>query len=125
MVKSKLKTHLQENNKESQTHLEENEQKFSQQCLKVMELLNQGKRLTVVNAITFGISSLPRRIMDLRERNGITTIKDQWIKDTNGKRLYKEWWIEITKRPTKKAVIEKALKKMDGGKPKWVQPNLL
>lgn len=125
MPKSKLHTHLQENNKESQKHLEENAPKFSQQCLKVMELLNQGHRLTVASAMSHGISSLPRRILDLRERNGITLIKDQWVEDSKGKNLHKEWWIEITKRPTKKAVIEKALKQMDGGKPKWVQPNLL
>lgn len=118
MTKSNLKTHLQENNSESQKHLEQNEAKFSQQCLKVLEILNQGTRLTVLNAPGYGILSLPRRIKDLRDRNGITNIKDAWVKDSNGKNLWKEWFIEITKRPTKKSVIEKA-------KTKWVQPNLL
>lgn len=124
MVKSKLHTHLQENNHESQKHLEENAQKFSDQCLKVLELLNQGKRLTVASAIGYGIMSLPRRILDLRGRNGIESIKDNWVKDTNGKRLYKEWWIEITKRPTKKETIQNAIKNSNG-KSIWVQPELL
>lgn len=126
MPKSKLHTHLHENNQESQKHLEENAQKFSDQCLKVLEILNQGKRLTVLEAPKYGILSLPRRIKDLRDRNKITNIKDQWVKDTNGKKLWKEWWIEITTRPTKKAVIEKVKKKLASeGKPAWVQPNLL
>ena len=117
-MKSNLKTHLHENNSESQKHLEQNEKKFTQQCLKVMQLLNQGVRLTVLTAPTYGILSLPRRIKDLRDRNGITNIKDDWVRDANGKTLWKEWWLEITKRPTKKQVIKKA-------KSKWVQPNLL
>jgi hypothetical protein len=125
MTKSKLHTHLQENNAESQKHLEQNAAKFSQQCLKIMELFNQGKRLTVASAMSYGISSLPRRLKDLKDRNGITSIKEQWIKDTKGKNLYKEWWIEITTRPTKKSVIEKHLKTVDKSKTKWVQPNLL
>lgn len=125
MTKSKLKTHLQENNKESQAHLEKNEAKFSQQCLKVLELLHQGKRLTTGNAVSYGIRSLPRRIKDLRDRNGITIIKDKWLTDTKGNRIEKEWWIEITTRPTKKLVYQNALNNMDGAKAKWVQPDLL
>lgn len=84
-MKSQLHTHLMENNPESQGFLEENEQKFSDQCLKVYRLLLGGIRLSVVDAIGHGISSLPRRILDLKERNGITTIKDEW-----GRRYY-EW----------------------------------
>lgn len=117
MTKSNLKTHLHENNKESQTHLEENEQKFSQQCLKVLELLNQGKRLTVLNAGGYGISSLPRRIKDLRDRNQVKNIIDEWVKDHKGKKLYKEWFIVVTTRPTKKSVVEKHSK--------HIQPKLL
>ncbi|MBP8115983.1 MAG: hypothetical protein KAY50_11560 [Chitinophagaceae bacterium] len=123
MKESNIETHQRENNEESEQHLQENQKKFSQQCLKVMELLNQGKRLTVANAIGYGIMSLPRRILDCRE-NGLK-IEDQWVKDTKGKRLYKEYFITITKRPTKIAVIEKAMKKMDKTKPIWVQPDLL
>src|SRR5690348_5468285 len=119
MPKSKLILHNNENNPDSQSNLEQNAQKFSQQCLKVLEILNQGKKLTVANAISYGINSLPRRILDLRERNGITNIIDEWVRDGNGKRLYKQWYLNITTRPTKKLVVEKAKKS------KWVQPNLL
>lgn len=104
-MESKMHLHNFENNRDSQSNLEENQQKFSNQCLLVMKLLNQGVRLTVANAIGYGINSLPRRIMDCRERNGITNIKDKWVTDADGKRLYKEWFIEIPKLPTKKEVI--------------------
>lgn len=126
MTKSKLHLHNNENNQESQNHLEQNAQKFSNQCLRVLELLNQGKRLTVATAIGYGINSLPRRLKDLRDRNGITNINERWVKATDGKNLYKEWWITITTRPTKTAVIEKAKKQLaKQGKPLWVQPDLL
>ena len=118
-MKSNIELHDQENNSESAQHLKENRQKFSQQCLRVMELLNQGKRLTVANAIGYGIMSLPRRILDCRE-NGLK-IEDQWVKDTKGKRLYKEYFIPITKRRTKKQCIGAAISQAK----KWVQPNLL
>lgn len=120
-MKSNIQIHDQENNEESAQHLKENRKKFSQQCLKLMELLNQGKRLTVANAIGYGIMSLPRRVLDCRE-NGLK-IEDQWVKDTKGKRLYKEYFITITTRPTKKAVIEKTKNKISNLK--WVQPDLL
>lgn len=114
-MKSNIEIHGRENNEESEQHLQENQKKFSQQCLRVMELLNHGKRLTVASAIGYGIMSLPRRVADCKE-NGLH-IQDEWVRDERGKRLFKEWFITITKRPTKKAVIDKHSK--------WVQPNLL
>lgn len=122
-MKSKLHLHNNENNPESQKHLEENAQGFSENCLKVLELLNQGKRLTTDNAPKYGIRSLPRRIKDLRDRNGVVNIKDQWIRNEDGVKI-KEWWIEITTRPTKKQVTEKVKKDLNDN-PKWVQPDLL
>lgn len=107
MTKSKINTHIRENNKESQQHLEENEQLFSDQCLKVMQLLNKGIRLTVLEAHKMGISSLPRRIKDLRDRNNITNIKDEWVVDGKGKKLYKQWFIPGLRPPTKKQVAKK------------------
>lgn len=107
MSRSKLQTHLRENNPESQSVLEENEKKFSAQCLKVMELLNKGERLTVKSAlVNHGIGSLPRRLLDLKERNGITDIKEEWVKNSEGKRLYKVWYKEGLRPPTKKQVIK-------------------
>lgn len=106
-MKSNLKTHLRENNSDSQSHLQENEQKFSDQCLKVLKILNRGVKLTVASAMEHGISSLPRRILDLRERNGIKNIKDEWVRNGDGKRLYKIWYIEGLRKPTKKQTTEK------------------
>lgn len=90
-------THRQENNYQSRKHLEENRERFSAQCEKVYDLLKSGVRLTVLSAITeYGISSLPRRILDLKEhfkREGIDVeIKDAWIK-TDGKERWKEYYI--------------------------------
>ena len=87
-MKSNLKTHLRENNSDSQSHLQENEQKFSDQCLKVLKILNRGVKLTVASAMEHGISSLPPRYRDW-ERNGIKNIKDEWVRNGDGKRLYK------------------------------------
>jgi len=88
-----MKVHEHENNHESKVHLEENREHFSNQCLRVMELLRQGKWLTTANAPSFGILSLPRRIKDLRDKNGITNIGEQWKYDENGKKTSKIWYL--------------------------------
>jgi hypothetical protein len=72
-----MRVHQSENNSESQLNLFENMAHFSEQCLTVLKLLKQGKRLTVRDAlIEYDIHSLPRRILDLKE-NGIP-VKDSW-----------------------------------------------
>lgn len=85
--------HDRENNQESEQHLKENHKKFSNQCLKVLELLRQGKRLTTLNAPSYGILSLPRRILDIKV-NGIH-VDDRWLHDSEGKRTIKEWFINF------------------------------
>jgi hypothetical protein len=102
-VKSEIEIHGRENNDESESFLNENYQHFSNKCLEVIRILNTGKRLTVLEAANMGISSLPRRIKDCIA-NGCP-IKDEWVRDEKGKRLYKEYFLEITERPTKKEVI--------------------
>lgn len=104
MGRSKIEIHDRENSQENENFLNENRQKFSDQCLKVVEYLNQGKRLTVKWAVNSGIASLPRRIKDLKE--GGFNVLDEWVRDGKGKKLYKEWFITITKRPTKKQIQE-------------------
>lgn len=105
-MKSELKIHEVENNPESQSFRDENEQMLSECCMKVLRILNTGKRLTTMEASAQGIPYLPIRIKDLREKAGIEGIKDDWVRDANGKRLHKEWWLEITKRPTKTEILE-------------------
>ena len=76
-----------ENNLESQAILEANKDRINKCCAKVLELLKEGHHLTVRDAIVYhNISSLPRRIKDLRE-HGIV-IKDRLI---DGR--YKEYFL--------------------------------
>ncbi len=114
-MKSRLSVHDRENNAESEQYLSENRQKFSNQVLLLLQLLNSGMRLTVASAFKYGISSLPRRVADARA-NGIADIKDEWVRNSQGKKLYKEWYKEGLRPPTKKEVVEKAKR--------YVQPNL-
>src|SRR5438045_1848363 len=87
-----MKTHEHENNQESQRHLNENKKHFSAQCLKVLQLFMDGKRLTVKSAITvYEIWSLPRRVLDLKE-NGID-VCDEWITDKDGKTKIKQYFL--------------------------------
>lgn len=103
-MKDLTEKHDQENNSESQSFLQENSHKFSKQCLKVLEVFYSGKKLTCKSAlIDYGIGHLPRRLADLKE-NGVK-IEEEWVRDDKGKRLYKQWWMAITKRPTKEEVI--------------------
>lgn len=81
-----------ENNQESQQFLNENRYRLSQQCKKVLELLEKGIRLTTANAPGYGILSLCRRIKDLKDYNGIQ-INETWVTDQEGKRLYKMWYL--------------------------------
>jgi hypothetical protein len=115
-MKSNLRTHLRENNPESQKHLEDNEQHFSQQCLRVLFLLYRGKKLTTFNAPILGVRSLPRRIKDLRDINGIH-VDDKWVYDDTGKKVEKVWFIDLSsKRATKKEVVSEWLKKLKNKK---------
>lgn len=83
-----MKIHSKENNPESHQHLNRNKAKFTKGCMKVLELLRQGKRLTTMNAPGYGILLLPRRIKDLRDLNGIKNIVDEWDESTGTKVWY-------------------------------------
>lgn len=79
------------NNRESEVFFDENISKFGDQCQKVYKLLKSGVRLSVKTAMNLhDISSLPRRIKDLKD-NGVD-VKDEWVRDESGKRLYKEYF---------------------------------
>lgn len=104
-MKDYTETHQRENNEASENHLQENQKKFSKQCLLILTIFYSGKRLTCKSAMNdHGIGHLPRRLADLRE-NGIA-VKDEWVRDSSGKRLYKEFFLDISKRPTKEQVLE-------------------
>lgn len=88
--------HLAENTAESQEHLDDNRLHFGAQCTKVFNLLMSGEKLTVLEAITkHGISSLPRRILDLIGPESLRTgiaIGSYWVKPENGVK-YKTWYM--------------------------------
>jgi hypothetical protein len=81
--------HSVENNSESQAHLNENRAHFTDQCKKVLALLESGVRLTTVSAVDYHILSLPRRILDLKQ-NGVK-IEEEWLTGL-GKRKIKVWF---------------------------------
>lgn len=84
--------HEIENPPEQQEHLDNNREYFSKQCTKVFGLLMEGKRLTVLNAITeYGVASLPRRLKDLKE-NGVH-INDEWVVINPDKPKIKVWFM--------------------------------
>ena len=122
-MKDLTETHQRENNEESEQHLQANQKKFSRQCLKIIEILSSGKTLTTLTAPSYGILSLPRRILDLKE-NGVV-INDRWLLDDKGKQTVKEWFMVINTRPTKKQITEKWQNRIKESKSKWSQTNLL
>lgn len=91
-------TQTRHNNRESESFYEENMDRFSDQCKKVWKLLKQGDRLTVYDAVLLHwISSLPRRIKDINDAftdaGHTAPIKSEWVRDSQGKRLHKEYFI--------------------------------
>lgn len=88
--------HEHENNSESAAHLAVNKERFSLQCLKVLEAFLKGERLTTLKAITkYGIGDLRRRIKDLKDYHHIP-IAEQWHLDEDGKTTRnKEWFINF------------------------------
>lgn len=78
--------HRYENNDESQEHLDSRRAHFNQKCLAVLKMLQAGERLTVLGCANRGIASLPRRILDLKERG--VPINDEWV---NG---HKQYWLD-------------------------------
>lgn len=68
--------HKEENNKESQTHLNKNRKSFNKKCEQVFNWLLEGKELTVLQCANDGVASLPRRIADLKDKK--VQISDRW-----------------------------------------------
>ena len=80
--------HTRENNLESETILKNNETHLNNKCKQTLDLLQSGIKLTVWSALVdYGISSLPRRCKDLKEKG--YDIKSKIINSR-----YKEYFIE-------------------------------
>jgi thymidylate synthase len=122
-----MKIHEHENNPESQDNLDKNKKHFSKQCKKVLELLLQGKRLTVKSAISnYDIWSLPRRILDLRE-NGVN-ICDEWVEDKHGESKIKQYFLapksDEEKRELQSFFSQYQNEQPPTQKPKWTEQEL-
>lgn len=87
IAEATIPVHTKENNRESLDYLNENRDRIVKSCRKVFDRLMRGERLTVVFATLNGMSSLPRRIMDLRDAGFL--IKDEWVSNEN----HKEWFM--------------------------------
>lgn len=72
-----FRAHRFENNTESQKHLDAKRGHFNAKCGEVYRRLMAGERLTVRECAIAGISSLPRRILDLKKQN--VAISDEWV----------------------------------------------
>lgn len=77
-----------ENNHESNVILQANKDHINGRCREVLELLEKGVVLTVLGAAKeYNITSLPRRIKDLRDKKGVP-VKDRLVE---GK--FKEYYL--------------------------------
>lgn len=95
--------HERENNEETESFLKENGKKFSQDCVTALKLMYSGVKLNG-NTCKQLYGFHDRRLRECREaRPGV--VKSAWVKDSTGKRLYVEYWIEPPITPTKAAAI--------------------
>lgn len=66
-----------QNNPESQRMLDKAVPRLNKQCLKLLDLFNQGKKLTVRDGFDYNIGDLRARVRDLREAG--YEVKDNMI----------------------------------------------
>lgn len=116
--------HDRENNEETESFLMQNGKKFSQDCITAMKLMYSGVRL---NGDTckqlYGFSD--RRLRDcIAARPDI--VRKEWKRNSEGKRLYVEYYIPPTITPTKAKAIEMGQSILDAmnAKANGVQQNL-
>lgn len=129
-----MQIHETENNHDSRRHLEENRKKFSKQCGIVLELLQQGVKLTTRKAILhYGIGDLRRRLKDLKDYHDIK-IDEEWELDENGKTTRNKVWFinfkteaqkkEHVYRKGEKSAADHAGELIKSTKSKFIQPEL-
>lgn len=84
-------THVIENNPDSESFLNENKNKLSNECEKVYNLLKQGRQLSVKECVVENITqSLPRRVLDLKQAG--YEVRDMWVMIDN-KRSHKIYFL--------------------------------
>jgi len=99
--------HQRESSEDTESFLKENGEKFNRQCVQVLQLLYQGKRLAAkeVNDI-LDIADGGRRLRDIFASR--KDCKREWIKGEDGKRKGVKYWLEGISPPTKHSTIAKA-----------------
>lgn len=102
--------HEIETSSDTESFLKQNGKKFSQDCINAMKLMYQGIKL---NGDTckhlYGFHD--RRLRNCREGRP-DIVKSEWKRDANGKRLYVEFWIEISRPITKTQLTQKTSEAM-------------
>lgn len=95
--------HQRENNVETESFLKQSGKKFGKDCVTALQLMYSGVRL---NGDTckhlYGFSD--RRLRECHAARP-DIVKKEWKRDSKGKRLYVEYFIDVPKKPTKKQVI--------------------
>ncbi len=91
--------HQNENNADTESFLKSNGKKFQGDCLTVMKLLYQGVRLSSKDCWEkYGLHD--RRLRNCFEARP-DIVQREWKTDGDGKRKYKEYFINIPKQLTK------------------------
>lgn len=84
--------HERENNQESEQHLHDNYEHFSEQLRKVYDLLKSGVRLTQLGAANeYHINSLSSRISELVVNK--IDVKKEWLRDNEGKKTVISYYL--------------------------------
>ncbi len=93
--------HVRENNHESEAHLNANRRKFTGDCATVYSLLMKGHVITTKSVyMQYDVSSLPRRIKDLRDGKtlmGKVHIDEQFVHDEKGETTRNKMWFMFDK----------------------------
>lgn len=94
--------HIKESSDDTQSHLDQNRDKFESDAMFLLRQMKNGERLTAKTVVQkYGIAD--RRLRDL-ENDG--KCKKEWKLNDQGKRICVEYFCEIPKPPGKLMVIE-------------------
>lgn len=85
--------HVRENTQTNEDHLNANRRKFTGDCAIILSLLQKGQVITSKGVyMQWNVSSLPRRIKDLRDHGGVDNIEDQNILNDDGRTTRNKIW---------------------------------
>lgn len=92
--------HDRENSEDTERHLSENRRKFESDCVFLLKLMHSGRRLTSDDVHEMKIND--RRLRNLFEDG---KCQREWKLNEKGKRVCVEYFVNISKRPTKRDVV--------------------